>query len=208
MVAISLILHLVLLGLPRPMSGPPDKPPGRAITLALEPAPVTESVPPPSISSIPQSEPDPARTPVPASEEPVEPEPKPEPERAPSNATATVELRQQVLEATRHITAEREPDERSDTMSFASVPTLPGRTGWLNNHVGTVRTSIDRWHGNDGSSHSRSVLANGRVICTHIHAPTIREHFNPSMSAAVVMVRPCGRERPEPGDSTDPWRSQ
>ncbi len=84
-------------------------------------------------------------------------------------------------------------------------PALPSAVGWLNDYVGQVTPSVDRWTSPDGSQHARIVLANGRVYCGKSGPPTAAEMFNPSMSANVMRYRYCGRERPDPIDRSNPW---
>ncbi len=86
------------------------------------------------------------------------------------------------------------------------VPRLPGKHGWLNNFVGVVRSSHDSWLEADGASSSQVVTASGEVFCGRRRAPTAAEEFNPWTSAALMLWKSCGRQRPEPIDEQDPWR--
>ena len=100
---------------------------------------------------------------------------------------------------------EEDDRTRSSTLSFRPAPRLPGATGWMDTYVGTVAPSREHWQAADGGMHSRIVASNGRVVCASIRPSTVQEFFNPSMSAAVTMLRDCGRERPEPRQVGDPW---
>jgi hypothetical protein len=96
------------------------------------------------------------------------------------------------------------PGQRN-ALQAAPVPKLPDSAGWLNDYVGTVSPSVDRWVSNDGSRHTRILLASGQVVCGRAAPPTPAEMFNPSMAMNVMHFRLCGRERPPPVDRTDPW---
>lgn len=117
-----------------------------------------------------------------------------------------LQLRQQALGlvSREHLNFES-PGQRS-ALKAAPVPKLPDSAGWLNDYVGAVSPSVDRWVGNDGSRHTRIVLASGQLVCGRATPPTPAEMFNPSMAMNVMHFRLCGRERPTPVDRTDPWR--
>lgn len=116
-----------------------------------------------------------------------------------------LDLREQISQfASEANPAERDTDPGRAIMA-PHGPALPGAVGWLNDFVGPVTANVNRWIEPDGSQHTRIVLANGQVYCGKSDPPTTAELFNPSMSANVMRYRPCGRERPEPIDRSNPW---
>lgn len=76
------------------------------------------------------------------------------------------------------------------------MPTLPGGHGWLSGYVGAVQPSQESWKSPGGSRQTRTVLADGRVICTRIAAPTMLDVAYAWKSTRVAMSRSCGREQP------------
>ena len=81
------------------------------------------------------------------------------------------------------------------------VPGMPAPAGWLNNYVGPVQPSLDRWSNPGGALQARQVLSSGHVICTQgAHQPA----FGPFDIGwpPIAMSRICGRERPTPIDTT------
>lgn len=203
----SAALHLALLWLPLSLSmpKPAHRPAPAPITLINTPSRVAEPVPevvPQEIEKTP--EPDSSQPPMTAQTKPREPVDRQH--RIEPPETSAAHLRQQAMEITRSLATEKESRDNSGTLAFTAVPALPGGVGWLNEYVGTVPVSIDRWQGRDGSQHSRIVLASGDAVCTRTRPLTMQEFFNPWMSAAVPMVSRCGRERPQAVDRTDPWQ--
>ncbi len=97
------------------------------------------------------------------------------------------------------------PDGPNRVIKPPPVPTLPSRSGWINQYVGTVEPTMERWQNPDGSRATRVVLANGQIICGQARAPTTFELFNPQFSLNIMTFRDCGRQRPTPADTTDPW---
>lgn len=202
LLALSALVHLLLLALP-----------GWRVPAPVRPAPILEV----DLVSLPQEPDEPASAPVeppapepvieadtpepPAPDEPVEPvDRRPIPIRP-----DTVTLQRQVLDQARESGSERDAPQADATLQFRAVPALPSAPGWLNDYVGTVTPSVDRWRGNDGSFHSRVTTRGGQVWCFSTRAPTVQEGFNPWMSVAVPMMRNCGRERPEALDRSNPW---
>jgi hypothetical protein len=205
----SLLIHGLLLLLPGLRAPSPDTRDGMDITLAVIPPPTTELV----------SEPQPDMTPE-AVETEIEAEPPPrqeppvrllavEPDDSPAtdsiSAAPTPLTGQDILATIRQNESWLEAPERSNALRIAPVPALPGSPGWINDYVGTVTPSNERWQANDGSSGTRTVLASGQIICGRTRAPTMAELFNPSFSANIATYWACGRERPEPVDRTNPW---
>lgn len=209
MIVAALVLHALLLLVALPPRQPPDR-----TTIKLQwvdvdrpatPGPTPVEMTPPKEQRPPEAEPEPepitpsatatARS-APASEpdEPADPV---------SAAPSGQRLRELALIAGRAQT-ERTSPAPSGLAGFA-VPRLPGQAGWLNDHVGTVTPHADRWLEPDGASAARAVTASGQVFCGRARAPTAAEEFNPWMSAVVMTWRPCGRERPEPVDRSNPW---
>ena len=86
------------------------------------------------------------------------------------------------------------------------IPQLPGRLGWLNDEVGVVDPVQESWREADGAMAARLVGRSGEIYCGRRRASTASEEFNPWMSAALMLWKSCGRERPAPVDSTNPWQ--
>lgn len=97
------------------------------------------------------------------------------------------------------------PPERS-IIDGSPVPRLPGQSGWLNDFIGNVGSEHHTWLDSDGASSARIVNASGQVYCGHRRAPSTAEEFNHWMSAALMLWKSCGRQRPEPVDTQDPWQ--
>lgn len=204
---LSLIVHAMILSLPLRMLEPEPDTESRSITLVRTPAPTPETTPE-AIVELPP--PEPAAVAAPRTEEQTPPAPP-----APAQARLSTEerpeieiaeIRSQALDLAGQ--AAETPDRREDqqTALYRSAPRLPGGGGWMSSYVGPVATGREQWQEIDGGLHSRTVLSSGQVICTSIRAPTVQEFFNPWMSAAVPMMRRCGRERPEQSTDSDPWQ--
>ncbi len=117
------------------------------------------------------------------------------------------ELRKQALALAGQAVDSEDAGESGSLPGLTRMPRLPGGAGWMDAYLGPVATGTERWQGADGSMNSRSVLANGRVVCASVRPPTMDETFNPWMSSAVPMSRNCGRERPQASnDFRDPWQ--
>ncbi|QOC21640.1 hypothetical protein IC757_11380 [Wenzhouxiangella sp. AB-CW3] len=201
----SLLLHAAILLLPqRQWPGAVDTPEPRSIHLLPAPAapePALEHpVEPRSPETRTESQPVPDTQPPPDEAEQAAKDVSPE---QPTTHRAA-DLHRQALEQAREVPADTA--EEGSHLRFHGTPRLPGAPGRLNEQLGTVSSRVDRWQSTDGSYQARTVLGDGSVICTSIRAPTMQEFFNPWMSAAVAMHRRCGRERPEPSDTDDPWQ--
>ena len=81
------------------------------------------------------------------------------------------------------------------------VPGMPTAAGWLNNYVGTVEASLQRWGDPGGAINARMVLPSGHVVCIQGAAPAHGEIFHIGWPP-IAMARICGRERPTPVDPT------
>lgn len=119
--------------------------------------------------------------------------------------SSTTGIRTQVLRTARELGRQSERADEGAGLRYRESPPLPSRPGWLDQYTGPVTASLDRWRGRDGSRNARIVTGSGQVICVRTRAPTTAELFNPWMSAAVPMMRDCGRERPAAPDRDDPW---
>ncbi len=206
----SLLIHGLVLLLPGLRAPNPDARAGMDITLVVisSPTPEPASEQQPEVLEIVEAEPEPPQRQDP----PVRlltAEPDDSPNDLPAAPILSVPPTQltgeQILATIRQNESWLEAPERSDTLKAAAVPALPGAPGWINDYVGTVTPSIDRWQGNDGSSATRTVLASGQIICGRTRPPTMAELFNPSFSTNIAPFWACGRERAEPVDRTDPW---
>ncbi len=206
----SLLIHGFILLLPGLRVPSPDTRDGLDVTLAVLPPKTPEPV-----------EPQPERTPdatdsetLTESERTQRPEPPvrllviepdspsvPEPPSVPQTRLTG----QQILDSIRQDESWRNAPDQTDSFKAAPVPALPASPGWINDYVGTVTSSSDRWQANDGSSGTRTVLASGQIICGQTRAPTMAEIFNPSFSVNIATFWACGRERPEPVDRSNPW---
>ena len=214
---LSLLLHAALLLVPLPALKP--EPPRHA-----KPTMVVDLLPQPTTHAPEFSErlPEPKRPEPEETQRPEDPKPsksavaaqsleestqtEPPIATVPSKATATADRMQaKILSAARTIGQQSEQDGEDDGLQYDTVPALPSRTGWLNQHTGRVDPSVDRWRGNNGSTNARIVTASGQVFCTRRRMPTMEEIFNPSRSSEVTMIRRCGRERPAAPDRSNPW---
>ena len=209
MVGAALILHGLLLLLVLPARQPAER---TAIALQwVELALPEDSAPAPAEMTPPDQErmPEPESAtetvvpPPPAAAASTLPPDLDAPLAATPPAPSAQRLRELALIAGRAQT-DRTPPPRA-ALEGSAVPRLPGQSGWLNDHVGTVTPHAERWLEADGASASRVVTASGQVHCGRARAPTAAEEFNPWMSAVVMTWRPCGRERPEPVDRSNPW---
>lgn len=220
---LSLLAHAALMLLPLP--GPRQDSPRRdrpTMVVDLAPGPTERAAETPQ--GLP--EPEPERSPPEQMQQPQEPQatetadaaqsalassaPAETPAKpAPPDATTTADRMQaQLLDAARTLGRESEQDAGDNGLQYNETPALPSQPGWLNQYTGTVRPSIGRWQGNDGSRNARVVTDSGRAFCIRTRAPTIAEVFNPWMSSAVGMMRGCGRERPRTADGENPWLRQ
>ncbi len=204
--ACSLLAHLLLLALPVADSDPPPRTGQRSISLVPPPAREVPDkpdlqAPPPAASEQATDE----KQAV-AVVEPLQVPHAPAPEPLEQPSTNVSDIRGQALEAARASITRDDHAGESSGMTFREIPRLPGTVGWMNAYVGTVTASSQYWHETDGSFQSRTVMADGQVICSSIRPPTVQEFFNPSMSAAVAMFRNCGRQRPGSPDAGDPWQ--
>ncbi|MEM7054266.1 MAG: hypothetical protein AAF446_06920 [Pseudomonadota bacterium] len=111
------------------------------------------------------------------------------------------QLREQ-LDAAITLPDNTEPAKGLLSSEPVNVPGMPAAAGWLNNYVGTVEASIQRWGNPGGSSNARIVLASGHVICVQGAAPSYGEIFHIGWPP-IAMSRICGRERPTPIDISD-----
>lgn len=208
-VALSLIVHAMILSLPLRMLEPEPDTESRSITLVRTPAPAPETTPEATAELPP---PEPAAIAAPRTEEqtpPVPPAPAPAQAQLSTEERSeieTAEIRRQALDLAGQAAEAPDRPEDQQTELYRSAPRLPGGGGWMSSYVGPVATGREQWQEIDGGLHSRTVLSSGQVICTSIRAPTAQEFFNPWMSAAVPMMRRCGRERPEQSTDSDPWQ--
>ncbi len=205
--ALSLLAHAALLSWPIDHEQPPrqhgtDRISLVALPLRPTPAGLEAEVIEPPVRDDTIIEPD---TPAPQTPE-VEDRPgRSEPEPAEPTGPDAAEIRRQALQLAGDSATRQADDAGHNTLSFRAAPRLPGASGWLDQHVVTVTASRQQWRSVDGGHHSRIVASNGRVVCASIRPPTMQEFFNPSMSAAVTMLRDCGRERPRSRSTADPW---
>jgi hypothetical protein len=201
--ALSVIVHALLMGLPVRLPEAEVQSREQGIQLVAAPAPILMETPPP-----------PAPEPAVAEEPPSTPDPEAETRAAADQQAPTTEppplagseLRRQALGLAAEATEPTEPDDGVRGMQFRAAPRLPGNSGWINAWVGPVTPSREQWQEADGSIASRTVLASGQVLCTTVRPPTMQEFFNPWMSSAVPMVRSCGRQRPMASNDDDPWQ--
>lgn len=218
MLSLSLLLHAALLLLP--LTGPRFESPRRdspTMVVDLVPRPGEREAESPERPSEPErpppreqrqkqepQAPEPADTAQPqlVPSAPAELLPAPDP---PGAAATADRIQAQLLNTARTLGREREQVEKGTGLRYNQAPSLPSQPGWLHQHTGRVNPSIDRWKGNDGSRSARVVTGSGQVLCIRTRAPATAEIFNPWMSAAVPMVRGCGRERPEAATSEIPW---
>jgi len=205
--ALSLLVHAMLLLWPVKYDPVPRQPGTNRISLVAPPP-----RPAPTLSESPAIEsPSPDDTTAPSEITPADTsETRPPPDEASSEPAErhtpdATEIRAQALRLAGERATDNDDEGDSSTLSFRAVPRLPGATGWMDQHVGTVTASREHWRSADGGLHSRIVATNGRVVCASIRPPTMQEFFNPWMSSAVPMLRSCGRERPPPADNNDPW---
>ncbi len=128
----------------------------------------------------------------------------------PARQPFPAQLRAQLLDSARSQgeAAEKPAVKAANVLEGAGLPRLPSGLGWMNQYTGTVEPRDDHRQNADGSSDSRVVTRSGAIYCIHRRAPSVSEFFNPWTSTAVGMIRGCGRARPEPLDSSDPWLRQ
>jgi type IV secretory pathway VirB10-like protein len=210
----SLALHGLFLLFPRLDPPQADAPPSiqidRLVTVVepVEPEPTPE--PPPEPPAVPDTEPTPP-TNAPPQPPPIEPgqpdEPNQQDEQNPPNQSAPnpLLLRRHALATARGLGPDPEGSAEPNALAPASIPALPGSSGWINEHLGPVSSRVDHWQANDGSRSSRIVLPGGRIICGRARAPSSAELFNPSLALNMMFFGECGRQRPEPADRSDPW---
>lgn len=228
-VALSILLHAVALWLLThaalfQYSGPVTAQPIHLFELALiesasvAPATVENTVttePAPISPTEPEIEPPEVARESPDKEiEPLEAEDDASPAREPMTARISVEqLRSQLLKTLEAAESAPSPDfqvgpagassngEPNQLLSRPGIPGMPDAAGWLNEYVGPVRPSIERWADPGGAVNARTVLSNGQVICTQGAAPALDGPFSIGWPP-VAMSRLCGRERPTPVDTT------
>jgi len=207
MILTAAVLHALLLLIVLPQRERPEQ-----SALALQwvelarPEPTlaaAQSTAPPPEEAFPEPEPEARPQPAPTTEPPTAPAPADDQAPADPPAPSAQRLRELALIAGRAQT-ERTSPPRPGLEGF-TVPRLPSEAGWLNDQVGTVSPYAERWLEADGAGAARVVAASGQVFCGRARAPTAAEEFNPWMSAVVMTWRPCGRERPQPVDRSNPW---
>ncbi|MFU8832405.1 MAG: hypothetical protein ACNA7J_09640 [Wenzhouxiangella sp.] len=205
----SLLIHGFILLLPGLRAPIPETRDGLDVTLAVLPPKAPEPVEPqaertPDAIEPTLAEPEPTRRPEPPVRLlVVEPDGPSAPE--PPGVPQTRLTGQQILATIRQDESWLHAPDQTDSFKAAPLPALPDSPGWINDYVGTVTSSTDRWQANDGSRGTRTVLASGQIICGQIRAPTMAEMFNPSFSVNIATFWNCGRERPEPVDRSNPW---
>lgn len=160
--------------------------PELAETLSDQPSTASTETPPreiaPSIAS---------------SEAEVEPEPA-------TGARLIINLNTQLPGVVAKLNPMAAPEQKISHLGKAT-PKLPGGPSLFNEWMGPIKPNLDRWRDASGAVNAKVALVNGDLVCIKVRAPTTQELFNPWMSAAVPMSRVCGRRRPEPVDTENPW---
>jgi hypothetical protein len=174
-----------------PLKNPLPEPLAPQLDLEPEPAAVHSPAPP---SDLPLAE---AITDSQGSQPAIETD---QPAQDPSHL-----LRARIITAIAREHGRIEPPGERNALESAALPRLPDSPGWLNDYVGTISPRVDRWAGNDGSRHTRIVMASGQIVCGRADPPTPAEMFNPSLAMNIMRFTPCGRQRPTPVDRSDPW---
>ncbi|HEY7905625.1 MAG TPA: hypothetical protein VIC53_01750 [Wenzhouxiangella sp.] len=220
---LSVLGHLVvfaLIGLQKPKTLPAPQPVVQ-VALVERPEPVSEPKPdvetPPASESLPQP-PEPESTQAPLDQPPTTTTQEPPEEIVPSIASSEAEVEPEPVTGARLITnlntqlprvvAKLNPmaaPEQKISHLGKAAPKLPGGPSLFDEWMGPVKPNLDRWRDASGGVNAQVTLANGDLVCIKVRAPTTQELLNPWMSAAVPMSRVCGRRRPEPVDTENPW---
>lgn len=127
-----------------------------------------------------------------------------DPEPAIGGVRLMTHLNTQLPEVVSQLNPIKTPEQKISHLGKAT-PKLPGGPSLFNEWMGSVKPNLDRWRDASGGVNAQVTWANGDLVCIKVRAPTTQELFNPWMSAAVPMSRVCGRRRPEPVDTENPW---
>jgi len=216
-IALSVLLHALVLLIPREPTSETKDSTRLSILIERPPAPAPKD----TVSATPADEAPVLDEPVVEPEKPAETEPPPRsapqrlitrrPEPAAADDTPATSPASEVPLSTRLLTRVRdnlgnlEIPDAPDALTAAPVPSLPDAPGWIDQYIGTVDTRVEQWTNADGTRESRIVTASGQVFCGRARAPTTAELFNPQFAMNIMLFRDCGRARPPPIDQTDPW---
>jgi hypothetical protein len=216
-VTLSVLLHALMLLVPREPTSEAKEPTGLSIVIERQPAPTPED----AVSTARSNEDPVLDEPIVEPDRPAETEPPPRtasqrlitrrPETAMADDTPVtspapeVPLNTRLLAKVRDNLGDPEIPEAPDALTAAPVPSLPDAPGWIDQYVGTVGTRVEQWTNADGTRESRIVTASGQVFCGRARAPTTTELFNPQFAMNIMLFRDCGRVRPPPPDRQNPW---
>ncbi len=118
-------------------------------------------------------------------------------------------LREQARSLARELPVGPDPEDlpgirrsrQADLPGTGPVARLPSPPTWLSRRTGPVEPSSQTMREGIGAVRGRVVRADGQVFCSYTELQGMFEQF----AVAVTTWFPCGRERPEEPDTTDPW---